>query len=62
LGTPTLFHKSFFAELMELKGDTGARKILVQHGDDVFAVLFPKGNIDIDTATEYEELKQNQFG
>ena len=25
LGTPALFHKSFFAGLMKLKGDTGAR-------------------------------------
>ena len=61
LGTPALFHKSFFAELMELKGDTGARKIIVQHTDDVVTVLFPKGDIDIDTAAEYEALKQNKF-
>ena len=33
LGTPAFFHKSLFPELMELKGDTGARKLIKQHED-----------------------------
>jgi molybdenum cofactor cytidylyltransferase len=61
LGTPALFHKSLFPELLELKGDVGARTIVVQHADDVASVLFPKGNIDIDTEAEYEDLNQNEF-
>ena len=59
LGTPALFHQSFFAELMTLKGDTGARKILANHPDQVAAVSFPEGVIDIDTDAQYELLKQN---
>ena len=35
---------------------------MVEHTDDVAAVLFPKGDIDIDTAAEYEELKNGLFG
>jgi len=62
LGTPALFHKSFFPELLELTGDVGARKLMVQHSDDVATVLFPKGDIDIDTAAEYEALKNGLFG
>ena len=58
LGTPALFHKSFFVELMELKGDTGARKLIKQHEDLVTTVVFPKGIIDIDTRTDYEVLLQ----
>ena len=61
LGTPALFHKSFFAELMKLKGDTGARKLIKQHEDLVTTVAFPEGIIDIDTAAEYEALKQNKI-
>lgn len=56
LGTPALFHKSFFAELMKLKGDTGARKLIKQHKELVATVAFPKGIIDIDTRTDYEVL------
>ena len=59
LGTPALFHKNFFAELSELKGDTGAKNLIRQFKDQVTTVAFPKGNIDIDTAADYEALKQN---
>lgn len=56
LGTPALFHKIFFKKLMELKGDTGARKLIKQHEDQVAKVAFPKGIIDIDTKKNYEDL------
>ena len=56
IGPPALFHKSFFPELMKLKGDSGARKIIQQNMDEVAMVLFPKGKIDIDTETDYHAL------
>jgi len=59
IGPPALFHKSLFAELMQLKGDAGARKIIQQHSDDVATVLFAKGKIDIDTNEDYEALKNS---
>jgi molybdenum cofactor cytidylyltransferase len=55
-GPPALFHKSFFAELMQLKGDAGAKKIIQQHSDEVATVVFPKGKIDIDSIEDYEKL------
>lgn len=58
LGTPALFHQSLFAELMELKGDTGARKLIREHEDLVKTVAFPKGIIDIDTKADYDTLLQ----
>jgi molybdenum cofactor cytidylyltransferase len=61
LGTSALFHKSLFPELLELKGDVGARIITAQHADDIVSVLFPKGSVDIDTAAEYEALKQTEL-
>ena len=57
-GPPALFHKSFFSELMELKGDVGAKKIIQQHDDQVATVLFLEGKIDIDTKKDYEALKK----
>lgn len=56
IGTPALFHKRFFAELMALKGDTGAKKIMMQHNDLLTTVPFPGGSIDIDTVNDYEAL------
>ena len=57
IGPPALFHKNIFPELMLLQGDTGARKIVEKHGDEVATVLFTRGNIDIDTKEDYEALK-----
>ena len=58
LGTPALFDKSFFAALMELKGDKGAGKLIGDNKDKTAAVHFPKGETDIDTAADYELLKE----
>lgn len=58
LGTPALFHQSLFAELMKLKGDTGARKLIRDHEYLVKTVAFPKGIIDIDTKADYDTLLQ----
>ena len=55
-GPPTFFHKSIFSDLLQLKGDVGARKILQQHVKDVETIAFPRGGRDIDTKADYEEL------
>lgn len=56
LGAPTFFHKDIFPDLLQLKGDVGARAIIRQHKEDVEAVAFPAGRIDIDTAEDYKNL------
>lgn len=58
MGTPALFHKSFFPALMELKGDKGAGKLISDNAKKVAAVDFPEGITDIDTAADYELLKK----
>jgi molybdenum cofactor cytidylyltransferase len=60
LGTPVLWYKTFFGELMDLKGDTGAKKLIRQHEDLVATVAFPKGSIDIDTINDYENLVEKK--
>lgn len=56
IGPPALFYKTIFTELLKLKGDAGARKIVEQYKNDTATVLFSKGNIDIDTETDYKAL------
>ncbi|MFD2941636.1 nucleotidyltransferase family protein [Flavobacterium notoginsengisoli] len=56
LGTPVLFHKKYFNELLELKGQEGAKKLIKKYSDDVVAIAFEKGSIDIDTEEDYFKL------
>lgn len=58
MGPPALFHQSLFDELTTLEGDKGARGIIKKYVDEVSTVSFAKGNIDIDTAQDYEKLQQ----
>jgi molybdenum cofactor cytidylyltransferase len=57
VGPPTLFYKTIFPRLLELKGDAGARKIIEQRTSDVATVLFTHGNVDIDTEADYDALE-----
>ena len=60
LGTPCLFDKRYFDELMNLEGGYGAKKLLLKYADDVASVSFEKGKIDVDTKKDYEELLKNK--
>jgi molybdenum cofactor cytidylyltransferase len=59
-GVPALFSSAIFPELLQLKGDTGARKIIMQFSEKMLSVPFPKGNIDLDTPEAYQ-LLMNQY-
>lgn len=55
-GVPALFHKRFFPELLQLRGDIGAKVLIQRHMEDVAAVPFVRGEIDIDTERDYMNL------
>jgi molybdenum cofactor cytidylyltransferase len=55
-GPPTFFHKSIFPELLQLKGDVGARNILKNHIEEVEVIAFPPGSLDIDSNEDYQKL------
>jgi molybdenum cofactor cytidylyltransferase len=57
LGVPALFSRTLFSELIALKSNEGAKKIIQKHSDDVFSVPFSEGAIDIDTPKDYEDLQ-----
>lgn len=56
LGVPALFDRACFEELLQLDGDTGAKRIILQNPDRVGEFSFPKGASDIDTLKDYEAI------
>jgi molybdenum cofactor cytidylyltransferase len=56
IGAPVLFNKRYFGELMALSGQEGAKHLLLKFSDDVIAVPFDQGGIDIDTPEDYQRL------
>lgn len=58
LGTPVLFNKIYINNLMQLTGNDGAKNLLNTFKHDVEEVSFLKGNIDIDTESDYQNLLQ----
>ena len=56
LGVPVLFDKKYFNDLLVLKGEEGARKLLAKYANEVIPVMFPLGSVDVDTMEDYERL------
>lgn len=56
IGVPTIFKKELFPHLLKLDNDTGARKIIQQFTNQVHAIPFEKGEIDIDTPQDLLRL------
>ncbi|RAU81858.1 nucleotidyltransferase family protein [Pontibacter arcticus] len=56
LGTPVLFDKRYFPELLALQGQEGAKRLIAKYKEDVAAVDFPLGYVDIDTSDDYNAL------
>jgi molybdenum cofactor cytidylyltransferase len=55
-GTPVFFNSRYYDDLLKLEGDTGAKKIIAEHKDDVFLVEFAGGEVDIDTEEDYKRI------
>ena len=57
-GSPVLFDKSFFPELLEITGDEGGRKVLERHREDVELVEMSDAlaNYDVDTWEAYQQV------
>jgi molybdenum cofactor cytidylyltransferase len=56
IGIPALIHQQFFPELLALRGDAGAKKVLLEHADEVALIDFEMGALDIDTPEDYQQL------
>jgi molybdenum cofactor cytidylyltransferase len=56
LGTPVLFKKEYFNQLILLNGQEGAKNIVKANLSDVRELEFENGRVDIDTKQDYENL------
>jgi molybdenum cofactor cytidylyltransferase len=59
-GIPAVFGKKLFPALLDLKGDTGAKKIIMNQVTDLAVVDFPLGTIDIDTGEDYVLIQKKE--
>jgi len=57
LGVPVIFDQKYFEELLKLKGSDGAKKVILRNKADVFAIDFPLGAVDLDTAEDLKRLE-----
>lgn len=56
IGVPALFSKEIFSELLNLKGDSGAKQIIKKYSHLTKNILMPEGKTDIDTKEDFEKL------
>ena len=56
LGVPILFGKSFFPELLKLKGEQGAKSFLKNYPKEIATISFKEGLFDIDTPEDLDKL------
>lgn len=61
VGVPALFKRSMFDELMMLKGDIGARRVIQNNADNVEIVPFAGGVVDLDTPADYDALSKQRI-
>jgi CTP:molybdopterin cytidylyltransferase MocA len=57
VGIPAVFPREVFAELRMLRGDKGARVLLMKPQCPLVAVEFPGGEIDIDVPADLAQLE-----
>jgi len=56
IGPPVFFDRYYFNELSALKGNEGAKHLLLKYKEKIVTVPFELGNVDIDTAEDFEKL------
>ena len=59
-GVPAIFPRSAFRSLSELRGDTGARALLVRNPDRVVRVPMPSAAVDVDTPEDLLALEAHK--
>ena len=56
VGVPALFDRSLFPELLALRGEQGARRVIQSYAGPQSRVPFPEGLSDVDTAADMARL------
>jgi molybdenum cofactor cytidylyltransferase len=55
-GVPALFSRSMFTELTQLSASSGAKEIIKRHAAEAHFLLFPEGEVDVDTPDDFSCL------
>lgn len=58
VGVPAAFGRAFFAELLDVQGDRGAREVLRRHAEVVRAISWPDGELDVDLPEDLTGLEE----
>lgn len=61
LGVPALFDKHYFAELLELQGEKGAKPLFEKYAENVKALPCQEIDKDLDTLEAYQQLVATHF-
>jgi CTP:molybdopterin cytidylyltransferase MocA len=56
-GVPAIFPRWCFSELMQLRGDTGAKLLLRRHAHRLIQVPMPNAAVDLDTPEDLKALQ-----
>lgn len=59
LGIPALFKREIFNDLLDLKGELGAKSVIKKYQEKTLSVDFENGQYDIDTPEDYQNLLKN---
>jgi molybdenum cofactor cytidylyltransferase len=60
-GPPVLFDRFYVDELLLLKGQEGAKRILTIYRDNAITIPFPLGSVDVDTMEDYEKIVEGKI-
>lgn len=61
LGVPAIFPRWCFSELLELRGDQGAKLLIRRYADRVISVPMPNAALDLDTLEDLRRIgRENQ--
>ncbi len=53
LGVPALFDRALFPEILALRGDVGAKQVILRHRAEATVIPFSAGAVDIDSPSDY---------
>lgn len=56
VGVPAVFGRELFPELLSLRGDAGAKRVVERHRDEAVLVPVPEAAVDVDTPEDWRRL------
>ena len=59
-GPPVIFPMAFYNELTQLKGDAGAKSLLIKYRENIRSIDLPAASVDIDTKHDLEAWNRHQ--